>query len=53
MTEAHDVYMFSSDYPHREGGQHTKEIFYRKLAGHGPDALRRFFVENGEWLLPA
>lgn len=48
-----NVYTFSSDYPHREGGQHTKENFFRKLQGHGPDALRRFFVDNGEWLLPA
>jgi predicted TIM-barrel fold metal-dependent hydrolase len=45
-------YTFSSDYPHREGGKHTKELFYEKLRHHGPDALRRFFVENGTWLLP-
>jgi predicted TIM-barrel fold metal-dependent hydrolase len=47
------LYCFSSDYPHREGGRNAKQRFYDNLAPLGEDIVKKFFVENGEWLLPA
>jgi predicted TIM-barrel fold metal-dependent hydrolase len=43
-----DVCMFSSDYPHVEGGRKPVERFERSLdsAGIGDDARRRFWSDN-------
>ena len=47
-----DVYCYSSDYPHREGGQASKQRFYEELSGKGDDVVEKFFVANGSYLLP-
>jgi predicted TIM-barrel fold metal-dependent hydrolase len=52
FTDLQDVYCFSTDYPHREGGYHAKQTFRRKLAGFDDAVIRKFFIENGELLLP-
>lgn len=46
------VYAFGSDFPHFEGGEDSAELFAQRLKRLGPDALERFFVSNGELLLP-
>jgi predicted TIM-barrel fold metal-dependent hydrolase len=46
------TYCFSTDFPHVEGGKHSKHTFYDDLAGLGDDVLRKFFVSNGELLIP-
>jgi predicted TIM-barrel fold metal-dependent hydrolase len=38
--------MFSSDYPHVEGGRRPIERFEASLAGIDKDASRRFYSEN-------
>ena len=48
-----DVYCYSSDYPHREGGKYAKDIFIDRLKGFDDATLERFFVTNGEYILPA
>jgi predicted TIM-barrel fold metal-dependent hydrolase len=48
-----DVYCFSSDYPHIEGGKEAKQTFFENLNPMGDDILRKFFLENGELLLPS
>ena len=47
-----DCYCYSTDYPHVEGGTHINRKMYDSLAPLGDDILRKYFVENGEWLLP-
>lgn len=46
------VYCFSTDYPHKEGGKHSLQVFEGKLSDCDPSVASRFFVENGELLLP-
>lgn len=48
-----DVYVYSSDYPHVEGGKEPPRHFHDKLAWLGDEVLEKFFVTNGEWILPA
>ena len=48
-----DVYSFSSDYPHPEGGKHTAERQYEKLIPLGTELVDKYFTLNGELLLPA
>ena len=48
-----DVYVNSSDYPHIEGGKESQRRFYERLAPLGDPILEKFFVTNGELLLPA
>ncbi|MGV0837580.1 amidohydrolase family protein [Mycolicibacterium thermoresistibile] len=48
-----DVYSFSSDFPHVEGGKGSKQKFYENLAPLGEDVLRKFYVDNPDLLLPA
>jgi len=45
-------FCFASDFPHREGGKFSKQIYYENLVGSGDNVLRRFFVDNGALLLP-
>jgi len=46
-----ELFMFSTDYPHPEGGRHPFEIFGEALAGFDDDARDRFFWRNGAELL--
>jgi len=48
-----DCYCYSTDYPHVEGGQRSKQLLYDKIAPLGDDIVEKFFVTNGELLLPA
>jgi len=48
-----DVLVYSSDYPHVEGGKEAKRRFYEKVAPFGPATIEKFFVTNGELLVPA
>jgi predicted TIM-barrel fold metal-dependent hydrolase len=41
-----DICMFSSDYPHVEGGRNPLGRFERSLAGVSDDARRRFYCDN-------
>jgi predicted TIM-barrel fold metal-dependent hydrolase len=45
-------YCFSTDYPHVEGGVDIKAKVYAALQPLGEELLERYFVKNGEWLLP-
>ena len=46
-----EVYVFSTDFPHEEGGVNPVESFSRDLAPLGPAVAERFFVINGADLL--
>jgi len=52
-SELQDVYCYSTDFPHLEGGRNTKKLFYDQLAPLGDNVVEKFFAKNGEWLLPA
>jgi predicted TIM-barrel fold metal-dependent hydrolase len=41
-----DLFLFSSDYPHPEGGRDPVRRFEESLAGTGPGALDKFYSEN-------
>ncbi len=46
-----ELYMFSSDYPHAEGGRDPIRNFEKSLEGHDPDLIERFFSGNAAaWL---
>jgi len=45
-------YCYSTDYPHLEGGTDIKARVYEMLKPLGDEVLERYFVTNGEWLLP-
>lgn len=47
------LYLFSSDYPHAEGGRDPLGRFERTLAGTAPDAVDAFFADNASGWLPA
>lgn len=51
--DSDDVYAYSSDYPHIEGGRHSKERFYDKVAPLGDEVVDKFFRRNGALLLPS
>ena len=40
------LYLFSSDYPHIEGGRHPLGRFGKTLEGTSPEALDRFYAGN-------
>lgn len=46
------VFAYGSDFPHVEGGKDSKRVMQRKVARLGEAAVRKFFISNGEWLLP-
>lgn len=48
-----EVYAFSTDYPHVEGGVSPVDAFYESLAPLGDAVVERFFVTNGADLLSA
>ena len=41
-----EVCLFSSDYPHIEGGRHPLKRFDESLRGCSPEAVRRFYADN-------
>lgn len=45
-------YCYSTDYPHLEGGANIKTKVYEMLKSLGVETLEKYFVTNGEWLLP-
>jgi len=47
-----ESYVFSTDYPHLEGGRHPIETFGAMTARVGANYTRAFFVENGALLFP-
>jgi uncharacterized protein len=49
--EGPELFMFSTDYPHPEGGRRPFEIFTGALEGFGDDAEERFFWRNGAELV--
>ena len=48
-----DVYAYSSDYPHVEGGKHSLDKFAERIVPLGPGMTEKFFVTNAEWLMPS
>jgi predicted TIM-barrel fold metal-dependent hydrolase len=48
-----DLVMFSSDYPHVEGGRKPLERFEASLGDAGEDVRRRFYVDNFLFLMGA
>ena len=50
--EIADVLCFSTDYPHVEGGRDPLGRFSASLEHHGPEVIEKFFVRNGQFLLP-
>ena len=47
-----DCYCYSTDYPHQEGGANSKARSYELVKPFGDEMVRKYFVSNGEWLLP-
>jgi hypothetical protein len=47
-----EAYVFSTDYPHIEGGRNPVERFSEMTARVGPGYSREFFVDNGQLLFP-
>ena len=50
--ELSDVYAYSSDYPHFEGGKESIRVFSDKLSSASADLRDKFFYRNGALLLP-
>ena len=47
VDESNDeLYLFSSDYPHHEGGRNPLGRFERVLDGHTAQTLDRFYADN-------
>jgi hypothetical protein len=47
-----DCYCYSTDYPHVEGGVDIKNVFKERLSSLSPALVEKFFVGNGQLLLP-
>ena len=47
-----DCYAYASDYPHVEGGTDPMGGWAEGLLKLGEDVARKFFVDNGAWVLP-
>jgi predicted TIM-barrel fold metal-dependent hydrolase len=48
-----EIYAFSTDFPHIEGGSDPIGQMGKDIAPLGPDAVEAFFVGNAELILPA
>lgn len=48
-----DVFCFSTDYPHFEGGNESKSQFADALRSHSDDIRDGFFYRNPAWILPS
>ena len=47
-----DVFCYSTDYPHFEGGNESKRVFAEKLSDASADVRDRFFYRSATLLLP-
>ncbi|MFP6626579.1 MAG: amidohydrolase family protein [Deltaproteobacteria bacterium] len=47
-----EVYVFSTDFPHPEGGRDPLDKMASSVSRHGPEAVERLLITNAEWLLP-
>jgi hypothetical protein len=47
-----ESYVFSTDYPHVEGGRHPVQSFATMTARVDASYTRQFFVDNGRLLFP-
>jgi len=47
-----DVFCYSSDYPHVEGGKSPMSDGYDRLKRLGDEQVRKFFIDNGKFLMP-
>ncbi|WP_422768950.1 amidohydrolase family protein [Plantactinospora sp. WMMC1484] len=47
-----DVYVFSTDFPHSEGGLDPVGVMHESMSKVGDTAVEKFFVHNGRWLMP-
>jgi predicted TIM-barrel fold metal-dependent hydrolase len=47
-----DVYCYSTDYPHLEGGKDSLKRSYDRVAPLGDDVVEKYFCTNGQLLLP-
>ena len=47
-----DVYCYSSDYPHTEGGKWSQKTFYENVAPLGDKIVEKFFCTNAELIVP-
>jgi predicted TIM-barrel fold metal-dependent hydrolase len=52
MYDLDDVYCFATDFPHVEGGKDPMDRLIAKLEPLGHEVIEKFFVRNGELLLP-
>ena len=48
-----DVYCFSTDYPHFEGGKSPLHVMMDRVSRLGSDVIEKFFVTNAEWVMPS
>ena len=48
-----DVYCYSSDYPHAEGGKWSLNRLFERVAPLGDNIVEKFFVNNSQFVLPA
>lgn len=46
-----DVYVFSTDFPHVEGGTDPHRRFHASLSGHCDDVFEKFFVKNASLII--
>jgi predicted TIM-barrel fold metal-dependent hydrolase len=47
-----DSYCYSTDYPHMEGGQASKQTQYDRLKPLGQTVVEKFFLTNAKLLMP-
>lgn len=47
-----EIYMFSTDFPHPEGGTQPHTIMYDDLAPFGDSVIEKVFVTNADLLMP-
>jgi predicted TIM-barrel fold metal-dependent hydrolase len=47
-----NVYCYSSDYPHAEGGEWSLKRMFERIALLGDEVTEKFFVSNSRWVLP-
>jgi len=47
-----EVYVFSTDFPHPEGGRHPITDMYESVERLGDTVIEKLFVTNGKLLLP-
>ena len=48
-----ELFLFSTDYPHPEGGRNPLKRFEESLGGTSPEAVERFYAGNFAELFPS